>query len=806
VGPLLGPTAALAQSSAEIEIPTLIDLPGDQQETEDVVLDLANVVQTAAKGVTTIQEAPAIVTVVTAEDIRERGFSELEDVFDTVPGLLRHDAIHNEFPFVLSRGTVQALLYMQNGLSLFDPFANVAQVGRIMPLETVKRIEIVTGPGGVLWGANSYLGIANVITKDAEDVDGVEAAVKFGDGPGDAGLFRAYVMAGIPELLHDDVSLFLHTSVETYQGPLFEMPMHLFSTPLPQPNAPYLYGGLTKADPPRSVLFNIDGKLSLGPVDLFFSVPFVERQLPLTFPGAVIREHLIEDDLPECSAVEPFLPDGSINPEVVNSSDACADRGRLARQNRADWFDRYAMAHYRFRIGNRANATIKAYLVQFGREFNQLQIHVGTPALLEGGLGFLANPTSYRAGGVYDGDIQVTHDLRLLYGAEGFHEWLPNTITNSRQGVNGDISGIEVTWAGPADLGKLPLPCPRQPDPNNPGQSQFVPHCPLTFLFQTNRTVLGTYVNPQWRPHKRLIFDAGVRAQAAPEALGARSYPLELIFSGAAVAELAPGWHAKANYAEGFRAPVFNNTDSNGEAVQIDGRPDLEVESSQAIQGELNARIFKGKRALRELNFRTDYSYTRLHNLIQISGGRYNNSADRGIHSAELLAKIYFQGGHRVELGYTWLRIAQSDKGMFRAMPENWFNIGGVFNLIDARLQATSMLKVIGAFEDPNRMVEFRGYTEDPVTGHWLDPSGNENYVVVNPTELVLDRIPPSAELSVGLTYTPTTRLSVRAFAYNAFNTRHYNPDAFSEYEPRLENLPNPYADFRFIVGAGYSY
>ena len=31
-----------------------------------------------------------------------------------------------------------------------------------------KRLEVVTGPGGVLWGANSFLGIVNVITKDAE--------------------------------------------------------------------------------------------------------------------------------------------------------------------------------------------------------------------------------------------------------------------------------------------------------------------------------------------------------------------------------------------------------------------------------------------------------------------------------------------------------------------------------------------------------------------------------------------------------------------------------------------------------------
>ncbi len=808
VGLLLWPSSAAAQEAPEIEVPSLIfDVVGDPHKQRDDKLDLDNIVQTAAKGITTVQEAPAIVTVVTAEDIRDRGYTDLEDLFDTVPGWLRHDGLHNQFPFPLTRGTVQAMLYMQNGLSLFDPFANVAQVGRIMPLEIVKRVEIITGPGGVLWGANSFLGVVNIVTKDADDIDGVEASVSFGDGPGDEGMFRGYVMTGITEIGHEDVSLFLHGSFETYRGPRFELPGLLFSPPLPQPNGPYLYGPLVESSAARSWLFNIDGKLTLGKVDIHFAAPFVERQLPLGFPGNVIREDLIEDGHPDCEAVDPFLPDGQINPEVTDSQDVCADNGRLARQNRVDWFDRYAMAVYRTRFANNAaGATVKAYVAQFVRDFKQLQILMPIPSLLEGGLGFTSDATSYRAGGAYDGDVNLGNSWRVLYGAEGFHEWIPSNIQTARQTQNGDLSGIEVTWTGPADLNRLPLPCPREPDPNNPGATRFVAHCPLTFLFASNRTVLGTYLNPQWRPTRKLRLDAGVRAQAAPAALGKRDYPLELLFSGAAVYNFTEGWHAKVNYAEGFRAPVFNNTDSNGEAVQIDGRPDLEVETSQAIQGEVNARLFKGRRGLRELSFRADYSYTRLDNLIQIQKGRYNNSGERGIHSAELLAKIYLKGGHRFELGYTWLRIAQTDKGMFRSMPENWLNATAFLNLIEDRLSAMFQFKIVGAFEDPNKIVEYRGYTEDPVTGHVLDPSGNEALVVVSPSEVVLDRLPPSAELAVGLTYTPTKKLRFRGFVYNAFDTRHYNPDAFAEYEPRLENLPNPYPDLRFVLNASYDY
>jgi outer membrane receptor protein involved in Fe transport len=793
----------------DIEVPVLIlDTGIGDTEEGDEELDLANIVQSAAKGVTTVQEAPAIVTVITGDDIYERGFTRLDDVVDTVPGWMRHDAIHNQFPFMLTRGTIQSTLYMHNGVSLFSPWENTVQVGRTMPLELVKRVELITGPGGVLWGANSYMGILNVITKDAEDVDGVETDVRYGDGPGEEGLLRGYVMAGKTEFLHDDVSVLVHAGFESYRGPQFEMPQHLFSTPLPQPNSQLLYGPLTESDTPRSVFFSLNGKLSVGAINVAVQAPvLVENHTALGFPGVVTVENLPEDTLdedmdgvPDCQRVDPGLDQDIRNPDANKSDDKCVDLGRIARDNRLDWFDRYITADYRTRFAdNKAGATFKVYGIEFNRRFGQLQI-MAPSALLEGGLSFTFDVKAYRAGGSYDGDFELPGDVRLLYGGEAFREWIPNDVTGARQGA-----GREATVIGPYDLARIPLPCPREPDPNNPGTSRFVQNCPLTFLFQTDRSVLGAYVNPQWRPTKRLILDSGVRVQAAPSALGNADYATQLIFSGAAVVELAKNWHFKLNYAEGFRPPVFNNPDSNGESIQIDGSRELDVEESQSIQGELNARLFKGRRRIREVNFRADYSYTRLQNLIQLSGGRYINTADRGIHSGEFLGKIFLKGGHRVEFGYTYLKIATEDIGWLRAQPEHWFNVSGVYNLIGDRLQATTMIKVLGAMEDPNRIIEYRVLNQNPDPGTLPD----ENQIVVQPHEIVLDRLPPSAELSLGLTWYDAFGISnmrARLFAYNAFNARHYNPDAFHSYEPRLEFLPNPYPDFRFLANLNYTY
>ena len=80
------------------------------------------------------------------------------------------------------------------------------------------------------------------------------------------------------------------------------------------------------------------------------------------------------------------------------------------------------------------------------------------------------------------------------------------------------------------------------------------------------------------------------------------------------------------------------------------------------------------------------------------------------------------------------------------------------------------------------------------------------NRSTVAATDLVLDRLPPIAELSLGLTYTPTPKLAIRATVYNALFGHYYQPDVFFDYEPHLEYLPNPYEGFRAYVSALYQY
>jgi outer membrane receptor protein involved in Fe transport len=743
-------TAAHAQTANDIEVPTVILDSGDSAgSTSDEALDLANIVQSAAKGVTTVQEAPAIVTVVTADEIRDRQFQDLGQLIDTIPGWSQIGIYHSSFPTPLVRGQIQAAQFLHDGLSLFDPFINVPTISRVQPLELVKRVEMITGPGGVLWGSNSLLGIVNVITKDAEDVDGIETGATLGGGDGDRLMARAYVMAGRSDLLGGKLKAFAHASIETYQGPAFENPVLYFHDPLPQPNSPNSYGALATTDQARSLFVNVDAKLTYERLQLRVFAPFGHLYKPMSFSGEPVRD-----------VADPADPTGA------------------SRLNRSDTFDRYAVAEYRTRFAHeRAGLVVRAYAQQFVRNIDPLQV-VAPSLLTPGGLAFRADLTSYRVGSAVDGDVEAARHVRVLYGAEVFNEWEP---------------GASSTFIAPLDLTRLPVLCPRIYDAATM-RIVPLPGCTLPFAYAADRTVVGAYVDPQWRPSGKVIVDAGARLQAAPSPLGSLSYPLGATVAGTVVWNFIPSWHLKVNYAEGFRPPVFNNTSSNGEGVQIAGKPSLAVETSDAAQAEINARIFKGERRIRELSFRIDASYTRLSNLIQVESGSYGNSGERALTSAEFLGKLYVQGGHRIELGYTWLRGDTGDKGRLRSLPEHWFDLATVFELVPGKLSATTNLKVAGAAEDPNRLVDYRGLTPTSMP------------VTVMPTDLVLDRLPPIAELSLGVTWQPRPKLAVRATVYDALAGHYYQPDAFFDYEPHLEYLPNPYEGFRAYLSALMQY
>ena len=344
-------------------------------------------------------------------------------------------------------------------------------------------------------------------------------------------------------------------------------------------------------------------------------------------------------------------------------------------------------------------------------------------------------------------DVSLPYNIRLLFGGEMFYE---------------SMTGSTAIFSSPLPE-NLPVICPVD--------SNGVPlgTCPRQFVHDINRIVGAVYLNAQWRPVQKLSLDAGVRLQGA---FGGRGYGLVPLASASIVWNFIGDFHLKANYASGFRAPVFQATDAVFGGVSFGPNPKLRNETSQSFQGEVNGRILRNTKQVRELELRVDYSYTLLKDLIQINNGSYGNTGRRAIHAVEAFARLYLQGDHTFSASYTFLAGQSTDTGHLRGFPNHWFSIGGTFSIVKRVLDINTNLNVFGAYEDPNRYPSGPGPFPEAATQ-------------ARSTDLVWDRLTPVALLQVGTRVRFfKEKLALSAQFYNVLNQKYFLPDFFYDLTP----------------------
>jgi outer membrane receptor for ferrienterochelin and colicin len=128
-----------------------------------------------------ISRAPAVVSLITADDIKVTGAVNLVDALRAVPGLhIRTDPFGNR-PLIHFRGSkaVNTLL-MVNGNPVKDLMWVFGIFWKGLPASIIDRIEIIRGPGSALFGADAAAGVINVITKTASKIEGTEAGLRIG--------------------------------------------------------------------------------------------------------------------------------------------------------------------------------------------------------------------------------------------------------------------------------------------------------------------------------------------------------------------------------------------------------------------------------------------------------------------------------------------------------------------------------------------------------------------------------------------------------------------------------------------------
>lgn len=122
-------------------------------------------------------EAPAAIQVITAEDIRRSGATSLPEALRLASNLQVAQIDSRQWA-ISARGFLSTagnkLLVLIDGRTVYTPlYSGVFWDVQEVPLSDIERIEVISGPGATLWGANAVNGVINIITKSATDTQGL---------------------------------------------------------------------------------------------------------------------------------------------------------------------------------------------------------------------------------------------------------------------------------------------------------------------------------------------------------------------------------------------------------------------------------------------------------------------------------------------------------------------------------------------------------------------------------------------------------------------------------------------------------
>ena len=187
-------------------------LAAEPQQVADLadlsIEELGNIqVTSVSKHAERLADAPASIFVITGEDIRRSGATRLAEALRLAPNLEVARASASSYA-ISARGfnnTIDnKLLVLIDGRTVYTPlFSGVFWDAQDVMLEDVERIEVISGPGAALWGANAVNGVINVITRRSPDTQGGYAyarsgslergyGARYGGTFGESGSYRVY--------------------------------------------------------------------------------------------------------------------------------------------------------------------------------------------------------------------------------------------------------------------------------------------------------------------------------------------------------------------------------------------------------------------------------------------------------------------------------------------------------------------------------------------------------------------------------------------------------------------------------------
>jgi len=151
---------SLLFSNTDIEMEELFNLSIEELLKVEVT--------TASQETETLLETPAIVSVITAQQIKDWGVQNVYEALSFLPGIVVNET-YMGYSVVTFRGVTPGLfnnkaLFMINGHPSYERLFGSGSA-EFVPLEVIQRIEVIRSPASALYGTNAISGVVNIITK-----------------------------------------------------------------------------------------------------------------------------------------------------------------------------------------------------------------------------------------------------------------------------------------------------------------------------------------------------------------------------------------------------------------------------------------------------------------------------------------------------------------------------------------------------------------------------------------------------------------------------------------------------------------
>lgn len=166
---LPGVPPMLASQAQVVQVPPLA---GDDKPLKDLMELMNTRVVSASKTLEKISDAPATVIVLSRSDLEERGYTELSQIMDDLPGMdvaRSYGANYFKNYWRGYRNDIgEPFLVMVDGVAFNHLWFSTADTPLVTyPLSAIDRVEVVYGPASAVYGADAFMGVINLITRKA---------------------------------------------------------------------------------------------------------------------------------------------------------------------------------------------------------------------------------------------------------------------------------------------------------------------------------------------------------------------------------------------------------------------------------------------------------------------------------------------------------------------------------------------------------------------------------------------------------------------------------------------------------------